>query len=67
MTKEEKARQDALHFMGELALQAKQEQFRVAGESYMKELTALRKKYYPILTSSLKEIQLLKQVMSVEI
>lgn len=67
MTNEEKSRQDALHFMGELALQAKQEQFRLAGEAYMKELTALRDKYYPILSSSLKEIQLLQQAMSVEI
>ena len=67
MTKEEKSRQDALHFMGELAIQVKTEQFRVAGEAYMQELTALRKKYYPILTSSLKDIQLLKQAMKVEI
>lgn len=67
MTNEEKSRQDALHFMGELALQAKHEQFRLAGEAYMKELTALRDKYYPILSSSLKEIQLLQQAMSVEI
>lgn len=67
MTNEEKSRQDALHFMGELALQAKYEQFKNAGEAYMKELTALRDKYYPILSSSLKEIQLLQQAMSVEI
>ena len=67
MTKEEKSRQDALRFMGELAIQVKTEQFRVAGESYMQELMALRKKYYPILTSSLRDIQLLKQAMKVEI
>lgn len=67
MTSEEKSRKDALHFLGELALQAKQEQFKAAGESYMKELTALRDKYYPILSSSLKEIQLLQQAMRVEI
>jgi hypothetical protein len=67
MINEEKARKDALYFMGELALQAKQEQFRLAGEAYMEELTALRNRYYPILSSSLKEIQLLKQAMQVEI
>lgn len=67
MINEEKARKDALYFMGELALQAKQEQFRLAGEAYMEELTALRNRYYPILSSSLKEIQLLKQAMRVEI
>ena len=67
MTNEEKSRRDVLHFMGELALQAKYEQFKTAGEAYMKELTALRDKYYPILSSSLKEIQLLQQAMSVEI
>ena len=67
MIDEEKARKDALYFMGELALQAKQEQFRLAGEAYMEELTALRNRYYPILSSSLKEIQLLKQAMQVEI
>lgn len=67
MINEEKARKDALYFMGELTLQAKQEQFRLAGEAYMEELTALRNRYYPILSSSLKEIQLLKQAMQVEI
>lgn len=67
MTNEEKSRRDVLHFMGELALQAKYEQFKTAGEAYMKELTALRDKYYPVLSSSLHEIQLLKQVMQVEI
>lgn len=67
MINEEKAHKDALYFMGELALQAKQEQFRLAGEAYMEELTALRNRYYPILSSSLKEIQLLKQAMQVEI
>ena len=67
MINEEKARKDALYFMGELALQAKQEQFRLAGEAYMEELTALRNRYYPILSSSLREIQLLKQAMQVEI
>ena len=67
MINEEKSRKDALYFMGELALQAKQEQFRLAGEAYMEELTALRNRYYPILSSSLKEIQLLKQAMQVEI
>lgn len=67
MTKEEKCRKDVLRFMGELALQAKYEQFKTAGESYMKELTALRDKYYPILSSSMKEIQLLKQAMNAEI
>lgn len=67
MTNEEKSRQDALHFMGELALQAKYEQFKTAGEAYMKELTELRNKYYPVLSSSLKEIQLLKKAMSIEI
>lgn len=67
MINEEKARKDALYFMGELALQAKQEQFRLVGEAYMEELTALRNRYYPILSSSLKEIQLLKQAMQVEI
>ena len=46
MINEEKARKDALYFMGELALQAKQEQFRLAGEAYMEELTALRNRYY---------------------
>ena len=67
MTKEEKARKDALHFMGELALQVKYEQFKTAGEAYMKELTELRNKYYPILSSSLREIQLLEKAMSIEI
>lgn len=67
MINEEKARKDALYFMGELALQAKQEQFRLVGEAYMEELTALRNRYYPILSSALKEIQLLKQAMQVEI
>jgi len=67
MTNEEKSRQDALHFMGELALQAKYEQFKNAGEAYMKELTALRDKYYPILSSSMNEIRMLQQAMSVEI
>lgn len=66
MMKEEKARQDALRFMGELALQAKYEQFKTAGEAYMKELTELRNKYYPTLSSSLRDIQLLKQAMRVE-
>lgn len=67
MTKEEKARKDALRFMGELALQAKYEQFKTAGEAYMKELTELRNKYYPVLSSSLREIQLLRQAMNIEI
>lgn len=66
MNKEEKPRQDKQYYICKLSLQARQEQLKLSGAAYMKELIALRKKYYPILSSSLREIRLLQQMMKIE-